>query len=337
MIQQSLGSWLCRTVFIFGSTTHGMYGHMTFSRDGRVTTRYNPAEYWYRLDDGVLSFMTEDMKVTSTVKFVPTAKSFIPGSGSQHFLHPVFELDDSEAGLKVPSVFVNTVPKAGTYLFASALEKIGYKNTNLHIMDQFLHDNRGVPAADIHFDPTTRQVNCPARAAAALMQDGEFMVGHLGEYKEVKAIHNLPIHLVNIIREPRSLLLSYFIFKKKKVKSSPEDALWKSMSGVDAFKAFLISAPLHQIMKQTRMISNNFSFLRYEDVRKGDVSAITDNFPFASHIQDCLPTVIGTETSTYIVRDSNETEDFLSDPWVKKYFEETGVMDLSREYWPEMN
>lgn len=328
---------LTRTIYLFGSTTNGPYGLMTFSPRGWVTTRRNPAEMRWRMDEeGRLTFLSYALRQTSVLSPGPDG-GYNPLKGHSHYLHPVFSLDQPPYGGVSRPVFVNTLPKSGTYLVARALEYIGFTNTGLHVADDFLHDNRGIPEAEIHWEPQTREVAVPARAVARIMRRGEFAVGHLEMPDQMSQVSRAGVRLVNIIREPRAMLLSMFHFKNMKVKPTPEARLWQSMDGLDAFKAFLAASPVRGWMGQLEAIAENFSYLRFEDVIAGKVSARAAGLYLSRRLPAAIQAVRGTSTSTLVERDRSEKADFTQDPAVRTYLEEIGAMDLSRRYWPELH
>ncbi|MBV7377764.1 sulfotransferase domain-containing protein [Maritimibacter dapengensis] len=328
---------LTRSVYLFGSVTHGPYGLMTFSPRGRVTTRYHANEYKYGIDGDVLSLMRADGTVTSRMKLDADGRHFVPHDGPGHYLTPQLALDPAEGTSLMPPVFVNTLPKAGTYLVAKALSNIGYQSLDLHVMDSVVHDNRGVDEADIHFDPWSRELPVSARAVAALIRRGEFAVGHLSDQHEMQAFANQRVRLINVIREPRSMLLSFFTFVQAKVKPSAEQELWAGMDGIDAFKAFLLCQPIDRWLGQTQTMAEHFDCLRYEDLKAGKVARKAVGTALSTKLGGGLKSALGQKTATFIEGDRDASHEWFRDPQIAAYLEARGVNDVSRAYWPELN
>ncbi len=328
---------LTRTVYLFGSSVNGPYGNMTFGADGRVKSRRETNEHSYRLSkDGLLSFLTPSGQISSVLAAGPN-NSFVPLSGRPHYLHPVLELGSPPAPSSLAPVFLNTVPKAGTYLLARALEHIGYTNAGLHVMDEFLHDNRGVPEQEIHWDPSSREVVVSSHAVATVLRPGEFVVGHVDTPQKLQDIKKTGITFLNVIREPRSQLLSMFVFLQKKVKPTPAASLWQSMEGIDAFKGFLLSSPIRQWVDQSLIMAGNHRFLRYEDVLAAKPNPRGLTLSLSRKLPKAIAAVKGEKTSTYIRDDRRAVSDFVKAPEVLAMLEALGAMDLSRKYWPELN
>lgn len=331
---------LVRTVWLFGSVKKGPYGAMTFAPNGDVTTRHEPNEHKWALsaDASRLMLLNTVGEVTCELAPGPVGGWLPVGGFFQHFLHPMLALGPPPQGArKLPPVFINTVPKAGTYLMARAFEQVGYGNTHLHVMDNYLHDNRGVPENEIHWEPDLRKVVVPAEGVAALLRAGEFAVGHVEALKTILAIEAAGVRVINIAREPRAQLLSMFVFLRQKVKPTPDAALWQSMEGLDAFKAFLGSSHIRRWIGQTRVMVEHGPLLRFEDLRAGEVSADVVGRAMARKLSKGLAASLGQQTSTLLARDPGETAGFTDDPAVVRFLDDLGAMELSRRYWPEMH
>ena len=327
---------LTRTVYLFGSAENGPYGLTTFHASGRIHTRYNPAEYRYRIcGDHKVELISSTSKVTSALTEEPDGVLFA-NKGHPHYLRPVFKLPPPARRLRRSPVFINTVPKSGTYLMALALQKMGYTNSELHVSDNSLHDNRGVPESSIHWNPAAREVPVPAHAVASLLQPGEFCVGHLNSEDRMRAVMRSNVHLVNLLREPCSQLVSMYIFQKKKVQPTAEVALWHDMPPEIGFPAFLLSSPVQRWLEQMIIIRDNFRFLRLEDVRAGVVPRLTwRRLGLPANTGNAVTAALGQPTSTYLPGDRAEIIAAARTPKVQTYLEEIGVMAISREIWPD--
>lgn len=328
---------LCRRVWSFGSLVHGPYGEMTFAADGRVTTRQHPAEHRYRLDGRVLAFLDGSGTVTSRLGYDAGSGAFGPLDGARHVLRPLLDLGPVEGRGRGPAVFVNTVPKAGTYLMYGALEQAGLRPLDLHVMDRFLHDNRGVAMEDIHFDPASREHPVGAAAIANVMAPREFVVGHLGEAATLRAVAGAGVQLVNVIREPRSMLLSFHAFRRAKVKPTAQDALWQSLDGIEGFKAFLLAQPIDRWLAQIEVLATFGPMLRHEDLLAGEVRQEAVGRALHGRLLRALPTVLGAQSATYLEGRRDAAHPWLADPDVAAFLEATGVTALSRRFWPELH
>ena len=325
-----------RSAYWFGAVDQGVLGAMSFAPTGKVMGRVHPNEDRYKITpEGELTFLSRQGQVTSVLRFVPQTGGFVPQQGYPHFLQPIFALNPAQPVRGRPPVFVNTVPKAGTYLMARALENAGFTNQGLHVMDGFFHDNRGVAEDDIHWDPSARQRNCPAGVVAGLLQGGEFVVGHCDVPGAIAEIAQTGVTLVHLIREPRDMLASMFAFKTAKVKPQPADRLWQSMEGPAAFKAFLLSHPVAQWVAQTHLMAGQPGVLRFEDLKAGQIARKAMGYRLSRQVEKGLKEAIGTTTATYIPADRGAVRAYADDPDVVTYLEETGVMELSRKFWPE--
>lgn len=338
---------LTRSVFLFGAMGHGPHGYITFAEDGRVTTYQNRNEAFYRYEEGVLSFLNDTGSVTSTLAPLEGHPlCFRPhGNGiGSHYLEPVLTLaptqPPADAATDLPTdrppVLINTLPKSGTYMAAQALLDIGYTQVDLHLSAHFLHDNRGVPQDEIHWSPNERALPIPARAAVALLKPGEFMVGHIDSPEELRAIQRMPVQLLNIVRTPYSQILSMMKFRQKKVKPTPKDLVWHSLTGMAQLKAFVISHPVDYWLSFSQMITEEFPFLRFEDLRQGRVTPDGADGPMAALLERGLHTAIGKRTSTLMTQTPDHQIDALRDPVIWDYLGSLGMHDYATRIWPEL-
>lgn len=331
-------STLTRTVFLFGAMGHGPYGFMTFGTDGTITTYDNPNEAFYRHQDGVLTFLDSNHAPTSAL--APLADQplvFRPHGLGKHYLEPVLSLPPAVTPARpdLPPVLVNTLPKSGTYMVAQALKDAGFAQYGLHLSAAFLHDNRGVPSEEIHWNPNDRALPVPASAAAALLREGEFMVGHIDSPEELRRIQQLGVEVLNVVRSPYSQILSMMKFRLKKVKPTEKDLVWHSMEGAEQLKAFVISHPLDYWLSFSRMLTDNFPYLRFEDLRQGRITEGGTSPELAALLAHGLQTAIGKRTSTLMQETPQEQLDALKDPSIWAYLDSLGMHEYANSIWPD--
>lgn len=329
---------LTRSVFLFGAIGHGPHGYMTFSEDGRITTYDHPNEAFYRYKKGVLTILNITGEVTSTLAPLPDSPlSFRPHNLGAHYLEPVLSLSPaclSDQPADMPPVLINTLPKSGTYMVAQALRDIGYDQVDLHLSTNFLHDNRGIPQEEIHWSPNDRARPIPARAAVALLRPGEFMVSHIDTVEELHAIEKLPVKMLNVVRNPYSQILSMMKFRLQKVKPTEKDLIWHSLTGIDQIKAFILSHPVDYWLNFSQMITKEFSYLRFEDLRQGRITPNGTDTQMAALLERGLQTAIGKHTSTLMQKTPEDHFEALRDPTIWAYLNALGMHDYAQNIWP---
>lgn len=330
---------LTRTSYWLGVAGHGMDGPVTFTSGGFMRARSSRRECRFRLEEnGALALMTMSGDVTGKLQYNPGTRGFDPVTGTAQYLQPVLELDPARKSSQKQRVFINTVPKAGTYLLAKALELKGFNGIGLHVMDDFVHDNRNVPEKEIHWNPWSREVPVPAWAIAAMLRPGEFAVGHVSTIEAMHAIRNEGVTLINVIREPRGLLASMYAFKRDKVRPNRRDRLWQSMTGEEAFKAYLISQPVEAWMDQIEAMAAVSRPLRFEDISKGQVDPqAAGGRWFARRISDGLKAALGQATATYSGRSRDRDHDLFENADVRRFLDDVRATAVSQKYWPELN
>lgn len=329
-------STLTRTIYLFGAVGRGPYGFMTFKPDGRIETYKHPNESFYQVSQDKLHILDERKNVSSSLIYSQCVSGrFSSSDHFNHFLEPIFTLPPAlDASNDRPPILVNTVPKSGTYLVAEALKISGYNDIRLHVSSDFLHDNRLVSDEKIHWQPEDREIAVPASAVASILRNGEFVVGHVDNHEQLLNIKANGCELINVVRNPFDQILSMMKFKLRKVKPKPSDTVWHSMRGVDQLKAFIISHPVDYWLNFSKMLSDNFSVLRFEDIRNGKVAGSGLDPRLEALLASGLKEAIGQQTSTLLAQTPEHWLDMFNDTSVKSYLASLGFENYRKELWP---
>ncbi|MDA7966336.1 hypothetical protein [Ruegeria sp.] len=244
-------------------------------------------------------------------------------------------------------MLVNTIPKAGTYLAALALENAGYSSKQLHLSDRFLHDNRSVPEDQIHWNPDSRRVNYRADYAASILDEGEFCVGHVSRQRVLDRAAAYNVHVLNIVRDPITQIWSFYRFQQKKTKPTPHSSLWRTMVADDGFKGYLLSIDMNLLLKHAKTLMSNGPFFCFEDMKQGkfieralDPNTIKPrNTVMAQQrarvirdVETGLASAVGKKTSTYIPKSENDKQSSLEDSAVVAFFDACGLTAASEFY-----
>lgn len=328
-------SSVTRTVFLFGSVGQGPYGYMSFGNDGRIKVYENSNEHSYSYEEGVLTFYDINGVMTSTlVESAADPLHFRPHTLGMHYLEPVLRLEPLQAkNSDKPAVVVNTLAKSGTYLVAEALISEGYRPLDLHLSSNFLHDNRGVGMNEIHWNPTERAVTCSASAVTSIIGPGEFVVGHIDSVEELRKIDRSHVELINVVRNPFDQIQSMLAFKIHKTKPKPSDVIWRSMDGLDRFKAFLLAHPVDYWLDFSRRITENFAFLKFEDLHDGRVLSQTLSPHLILDLETGLSSALGKRTSTNMGGLREAKEDYFKDESVALFLDALGVLAYAQTHW----
>lgn len=328
-------SSVTRTVFLFGAVGKGPYGYMTFGVDGRIKVYENSNEHAYSYEDGVLTFYDINGVETSTlIESSAAPLHFRPHTLGTHYLEPVLQLGPQQAPSKdLPAVVINTLAKSGTYLVAEALIASGYTSLDLHLSSDFVHDNRGVDMDDIHWNPPERAVTCSASALASIVGPGEFVVGHIDSVDELRKIDRSEVALINVVRNPFDQIQSMLTFKIHKTKPKPSEVIWRSMEGLDRFKAFLLAHPVDYWLDFSRRITENFPFIKFEDLREGRVSTDALSPQLAANLQTGLALALGKKTSTNMGGLREAEVDYFKDESIMTFLDSLGVTAYTRQHW----
>ncbi len=317
---------LGRHIYHYGVEGREPLGFMCFGKkNGQILCYNDKNERRFSFDGRILALRSSKGQKTVEFERIQNSFGFRRVSGANHYLRHSFGLGTPKPST-LPKVLLNTIPKAGTYLVAEALSLSGYSPVRLHLADSFFHDNREVPDSQIHWEPDKRRVDIPADVISHILSDGEFVVGHIGDRKVLKKIREQDVQIVNVVRDPRSQLVSLFHFAPKKQHPTPRDMLWRSMPEEQRFKAFLLSQNVKSIVDHNRVLTSSGPFFCFEDISVGKViekgGAMFNSKKrrrVISDITKALSGAIGRPTSTLSDRDRSDDFKYFDDPAIAEF------------------
>lgn len=115
-------------------------------------------------------------------------------------------------------IYVNTIPKSGTYFMAEFLEGLGYRNTGLHVAyDHVLRTKDHSLRVNVE-TPSKTAEKCPYRDAISGLAPGDVAFGHFPV--ALRPLRFPDLFFVCCYRHPRKTLMSEFVdfrFRRKDV------------------------------------------------------------------------------------------------------------------------
>ena len=330
---------LGRQIYLYGYKGREPFGFMCFGDDGQILCHKDDNEFKYEFDGQNLKLLSRKGQITVEFERLKNGQGFLRTSGADHYLTRVFGLGAPKSS-NLPKVLVNTIPKAGTYLLAEALTLSGYSSLRLHLADSFFHNNQEVSGSEIHWDPDPRKVNIPADVITQIMTGGEYVVGHIGDKKILTKLKDQGIEIINVVRDPRSQLVSLFHFALSKQRPTPRSMLWRSLPDDQKFKAFLLSQDVKSIVEHNRILTSHGPFFCFEDIATGNLiekgKAIFNSKnrrKVLSDIRHALSGAIGRPTSTRSERNRANDFDFYDDPAIEEFIAgPCGLKQYSEKY-----
>lgn len=115
------------------------------------------------------------------------------------YLLPLLSLGWGAGKKNLPPVFVNSIPKSGTYFLEAAFARLGAVPLRLHFGSSSCHDYRGVPENEMHRQPDDHFLPVPAGAIAALMRPGDVAVGHVEDHVQLDAISEAGVRVLHAV------------------------------------------------------------------------------------------------------------------------------------------
>jgi hypothetical protein len=344
-----LESILHHTVYAFGSPCDQIYGHLVLRRNGSVYGYRHENERAWRLGNAGLEFIGNNGNVTSTLTLSTVGGALPVWSGTvagkrwplmlQGFLMaPVYRSGPTEAPL--PPLFINTVPKSGTYLLEKAFSLSGWNATCLHFFDDTVVDSREVAEGEMHRNPRDFCVSCRFPLAAATLGSSSVSVGHVSDVGMLRAASSLGVRRIWSVRNLRDVLVSLFRFKLEKVEPLVADeGYWRDAPEVSRFQRFC------DYFKETELrfifqcaaaaaLEDEVPVVRFEDLLHGRIEPplagmLNELAPeLGKRFQETLGGVLHQRTSTYSGRTSDWTS--LWSDKIEKFFRRSGWLGLNR-------
>jgi hypothetical protein len=132
-----------------------------------------------------------------------------------------------------------TQPKAGTYLVARLLERLGLVNTGVHVDRAGFTDYRCKTIAEMRADYLKFDTRIPIEVSAWLTARGQFVVGHLEHGPDsVSATHHL--RRILLVRDARDALVSFMRFQSIPGRGETTQKTWLTLpEGPERLMAFL--------------------------------------------------------------------------------------------------
>jgi len=118
-------------------------------------------------------------------------------------------------------VILLTIPKSGTYMLASMVEKLGLVDLEVHLSESLLSDYRGMSLEEKVSQARLVNRDIPLQVASRMVQPGQFAVGHIPCSASTRNILS-PFTRILCIRELRHALASYARFELKRIEADPE-------------------------------------------------------------------------------------------------------------------
>lgn len=335
-----------RAVYSFGCQCDKQYGKLVLMRDGSIYGYSHPNERSWSLHGDQLLFHGQDRLVTSRFRYCAEHGAWfgnVEGKKWPLYLIPIIRLGplpaQDHSNNTLPAVFVNSIPKSGTYFMEAALKNIGLRPTRIHVSGaDIVDDYRGIPDEDIHRKPGAVRLSCPIELVTALL-DGEVVLGHVEHASVIQAVRRQGVCVLSLVRNLRDVLLSLYRFKLNKVEpKDTEDRLWRGLPSEKKLEGFIF----YEHDKGLRHIHSIASFLlqdrdgillRYEDLCRGvipeDASAKLSSFSpeLASKLPYALKSQYRKKTPTFLGKPTRWQDAWTS--FLESCFQATGLAELN--------
>lgn len=139
-----------------------------------------------------------------------------------------------------------SIPKAGTYLAAQILQRLGLTDSHLHVRydDQAtgIYDFRDTPVKMSMSEQEQHFRDQPLRDSLAMIRNGEFVLGHLPPLPDVKQLLYLDFKIVFLVRDLRDCLISHMRYMISVGAITANESSWSAIpDDRERFKQYLIN------------------------------------------------------------------------------------------------
>jgi hypothetical protein len=268
-------------------------------------------------------------------------RSGVPVFLDDHF-RPRWVLD---RGPVVHRVFLTTIPKAGTYMVAKMLPRLGVENCGIHVGREAIVDQRFAPMGAVRFYPGELSRHITLADSVALIGPGQFAFGHIGLDGDATRTLFADFKLILMVRNLRDVWASlrrYFRERRDMSKWEAPAAWfpeWKEFLAWDMAE----DGP-YQLIGYRRLAAwrgePNVVCVRYEELvgddgRDAQVAALDrlQQFLGVGHpreaLEDVLNTVVGQPTATKMPTRTVAAEWWSDD--IERLYRRIGFAALNRE------
>ena len=242
--------------------------------------------------------------------------------------------------LSRPGVFINTIPKSGTYYVESALREAGIIPSRLHLGGaDNVDDYRNLTDSEIHRHPESVRLYCRLDLVAAILNNHQ-AVGHITELSTINRMHESGVIVLHLIRNLRDVIVSLYRFKLSRVDAIGFlDEQWRKFNNTDRFMAFLLyhhERDIKYIISICNSILNANSklIMRFEEITESiineDVKNTLDRYSsgMANKFTQALKIKLNSDSSTYSGQRTNWSEAWNEN--IEEYFKMSGLFELNK-------
>lgn len=259
-----------------------------------------------------------------------------------YYLMPVFSLYNENKIKNIAdfSVFINTIPKSGTYYLASAFKNIGWKESFYHLLGKNLViDYRKSKHIGILDASAKNMYECPIELIANISR-GQVIPCHIEYIDKINYFRKNKHLVVSLVRNLRNVLVSLYRFKKDAlINKSINDNIWLKCSDNEIHKNFINyyrDKDLSHIILIADMILKDESaiILKYEELVNGGISkenqSKLDLFQkgLSSKLSEQLINLKGRKTMTLTTENRSDWKSHWTDDFDRFYYS-SGMHELN--------
>jgi hypothetical protein len=278
--------FLYSSIYAYGSPCGEFFGDLTLDRSGMVRGYAHPNEHHFVIEGDELVFRCADERPTSRFH-IPADAGALLGHVEQscYPLHlvPVIRIEPPAIPhARGAGVFINSVPKSGTYFVEAAFALAGFPSLRLHVdgITGDVIDWRGIPDAAVHRLPD-RALRFPPRLLSPLLGGGS-IAGHVAQRDLIASFQTADVLVIHLVRNLRDQMISnYRTLAEKRIPVGTFEDYCLRQPFADGLRMFYAyhhgRCSVQPALDLTRRIVDMITglpdavVLRYEDVSRGEI------------------------------------------------------------------
>jgi hypothetical protein len=278
--------FLYRSIYAYGSPSGEFFGHLTLDRSGTVRGYAHPNEHHFAIEGDELVFRSADERPTSRFH-VPAEAGALLGhvEQSRYPLHLVPVIRIELPAIPQPrgtGVFINSIPKSGTYFAEAAFALAGFPSLRFHVdgITGDVIDWRDIPDAEVHRLPD-RALRFPPGLLAPLLAGGS-IAGHVAQRDLIASFQTADVLVIHLVRNLRDQMISnYRALAEKRIPVGTFEDHCLRQPFVDGLRMFYAyhhgRCSVQPALDLTRRIVDMITglphavVLRYEDFSRGEI------------------------------------------------------------------
>lgn len=324
------------TVYSFGNMFDQKYGSMVLRNGGDIVGDRQFKEKKWKLIKESLHLIDSSGKTLRILKYIKSTNSFLSVDRKMPFyLFPILHHEKHNDN-NLPKILINSIPKSGTYFLDRILSELGWRPTQLHLLDWGgVDDYRGLSDDEMHQSPESHRVICPPKCLGSILGNGDIVAGHIKNNEYLYNLISQGIIEIRLTRNLRNVIVSMSRFKIEKNLANVDDNISKKSDLLLNLFKNDFAGSFSEIKEISNYFDNSSGYIniRFEDVHNSKLEGFSPLFELSgkniTEFNSALDRCKDKKTSTWSGKTSI-WENYWSEE-MEELFISSGFFDLNKK------